>query len=87
MNLIEYSRSIILVYDFDNDQEIRVITRRQRLFCYLMIILLTFELIKTIFHAFVNDNLLRLYMADFQCTMSNDQYLFNLSIAVGHGAI
>ena len=87
MNFLEYSKSTFLVYDFDNDQEIRVFTRKKKLFCYLMVILTTFEIIKTIFHAFVNDNLLRLYMADFQCTMSKDQYIFNLSIAVGHAGI
>ena len=87
MNFLEYSKSTFLVYDFENDQEIRVFTRKKRFFCYLMIILTTFELIKTTFHAFVNDNLLRLYMADFQCTMSKDQNIFNLSIAVTHAAM
>ena len=46
-----------------------------------------FELIKTTFHAFVNDNLLRLYMSDFQVTMGKDQYLINLSNTVLHGAM
>ena len=87
MNFLEYSKTTFLVYDFNNDQEIRVFTRRKKLFCYLMITLVTFELIKTIFHAFVNDNLLRLYMADFQCTMSKDQYLFNLTSGVAHVAM
>ena len=87
MNFIDYSKSILLVYDFENDQEIRVFTRKKKLFCYLMVILVTFELIKSIFHGIVNDNLLRLYLVDFQCTMNKIQFLFNFSISFTHAAM
>ena len=87
MNFFNYSKSIFLVYDFDNGQVIRVFTRKKRLLCYLMIILLTFEVIRNIFHAILNDNLIRLYLVDFQCTMSKYQFLFNLSISISYAAM
>ena len=82
MDFISNLKSVSFVYDFDNDQEIRVLTRKQKFFCYLILPIGIFELIKTVFHAYVNDNMFRFYMCDYIFTLNKDQFLFNVSFAV-----
>ena len=61
MNWLDYSKLIYHVYIFDND-EIRIFDKNKRFFCYLMIILNLFELFKSSFHSYFNNNKWRLYL-------------------------
>lgn len=43
-----------------------------------------FEFLKTILNTLANDNLLRLYLADFQCTYSNLQSIFDVACGISY---
>lgn len=83
INFLNFLGSTFRVYDI-SEEKVKIFTKKSKIFCYIILISHFFELTKSLFHAFANNNLYRLYLTDFQCTLSYYQYLFNLSISVTH---
>lgn len=67
---------IILYQICGNDQRFR---KKKLLFFTILIILNFFELLKSLFHGIVNENIYRYYLSDFICTFQKHQILFNFS--------
>lgn len=80
----EYFNSVLFIYEFGSDGQVRLFNQRKRMFFYIMIPFAIYETAKTLFNGYMNDNNYRYYLSDFQVTWTTYQNIFNFSIFVAY---